>query len=257
MENMEIKKIYSLHIYRAEKHKWTTKAPRRGCYFTFQKSGSYKHILKDKELTTYPGAILFLNNNDSYDVTEKICGDAICAVIEIENAPDSFVFDTENDKSFGKLFNSLLLLSDTSIVSNRYTAIGIMYELFGKILKEKEKKSVSSASQPTAENICRYIHKHYANPELNMSELSSVCSTEIHKLNGIFKEKYGVPCWQYVISVRIETASNLLKATDYSVSNIAELCGFSDPYYFSRAFKKTLGKSPSEYRKSKINVIRG
>lgn len=47
MENMEIKKIYSLHIYRTEKHKWTTKAPRRGCYFTFQKSGSYKHILKD------------------------------------------------------------------------------------------------------------------------------------------------------------------------------------------------------------------
>ena len=90
-----------------------------------------------------------------------------------------------------------------------------------------------------------------------MSELSSVCNTEIHKLNGIFKEKYGVPCWQYVISVRIETASNLLKATDYSVSNIAELCGFSDPYYFSRAFKKALGKSPSEYRKSKINVIRG
>ena len=208
-------------------------------------------------MTTFPGAILFLNNNDSYDVTEKICGDAICAVIEIENAPDSFVFDTGNDKSFGKLFNSLLLLSDTTIVSNRYTAIGIMYELFGKILKEKEKKSVSSASQPAAENICRYIYKHYANPELNMRELSAVCNTEIHKLNGIFKEKYGVPCWQYVISVRIETASNLLKATDYSVSNIAELCGFSDPYYFSRAFKKTLGKSPSEYRKSKINVIRG
>ena len=176
----EIKKIYSLHIYRTEKHKWTTKAPRRGCYFTFQKSGSYKHILKDKELTTFPGAILFLNNNVSYDVTEKICGDAICAVIEIENAPDSFVFDTGNDKSFGKLFNSLLLLSDTSIVSNRYTAIGIMYELFGKIFKEKEKKSVSSASQPTAENICRYIHKHYANPELNMSELSSVYSISRH-----------------------------------------------------------------------------
>lgn len=141
MENMEIKKIYSLHIYRAEKHKWTTKAPRRGCYFTFQKSGSYKHILKDKELTTFPGAILFLNNNDSYDVTEKICGDAICAVIEIENAPDSFVFDTENDKSFGKLFNSLLLLSDTSIVSNRYTPWVLCMNCSEKYLRKKKRKA--------------------------------------------------------------------------------------------------------------------
>lgn len=89
-----------------------------------------------------------------------------------------------------------------------------------------------------------------------MNELSAVTDTEVHKLNGMFKEKYGVPCWQYVVSVRFEAACNLLKATDYSVSNIAQMCGFSDPYYFSRAFKKTLGKSPSEYRKNKIKVIK-
>lgn len=256
MENLEIKKIYSLHIFTAEKHSWNVKAPRQGCYFTYQKSGTYKHIFKYKELTASAGTILFINNKESYGVVGKNGGEAICAVIEIENAPESFVFDTGDDKSFVKLFNSLLLLSDTSIASNRFMAMGILYELFGKIFKEKEKKIISSASQFTAENTCRYIHKHYANPELNMSELSAVTDTEVHKLNGMFKEKYGVPCWQYVVSVRFEAACNLLKATDYSVSNIAQMCGFSDPYYFSRAFKKTLGKSPSEYRKNKIKVIK-
>lgn len=256
MENMKIEKIYSLHIYHTEKSKWTTKAPRKGCYFTFQIGGSYKHILKNKELTTFPGAVLFLNNKDSYDVIRKSCGDAICAVIEVVNAPESFVFDANEDKAFGKLFNSLLLQSDLSVTGNRYTALGILYELFGKIFKEKEKKNVSNAYQLTADNVCRYIHSHYTNPELNMNELSAVGNTEVHKLNGIFKTIYGVPCWQFVISVRIEAACNLLKATDYPISNIAEMCGFSDPYYFSRAFKKTVGTSPLNFRKNKTNVLR-
>lgn len=254
MENLEIKKIYSLHIYTTEKHKWTSKAPRQGCYFSYQMSGTYKHILNKKELTAFPGTVLFINNKDSYDVVGKGKGDAICAVIEITNAPESFAYDTGNDKSFGKLFNSLLLHSDTSITSNCYIALGILYELFGKVYKEKEKKNISFIPNVSVENIYHYIHKHYANSELNMSELSCVSNTEVHKLNSMFREKYGVSCWQFVISVRIETACNLLKATDYSVSNIAELCGFSDPYYFSKAFKKAVGKTPSEFRKSKINV---
>lgn len=256
MGNMEIKKIYSLHIYTTQKQRWTAKAPRNGCYFSYQRSGFYKHILSNRELIAKPGTVLFLNNNDSYDVIGKVCGDAICAVIEIANAPESFAFDPGNDKSFGKLFNSLLLHSNTSIASNHYIVLGILYELFGKIFEKKEKKNISCNSQKIAENIYSYIHKNYSNPQLNMNELSSVGNTEIHKLNNTFKEKYGLPCWQYVILVRIEAASNLLKATDYSVSNIADLCGFSDPYYFSRAFKKTTGKTPSEFRENKINVIK-
>ena len=101
-----------------------------------------------------------------------------------------------------------------------------------------------------------YIRKNFANPELNMKELSALTDTEIHKLNNMFKEKYGIPCWQYVMSVRFDTACNLLKATDYSVSDIAQMCGFSDPYYFSKAFKKAIGKTPLEFRKNKIKVIK-
>ncbi|GEM_PF-3278638 len=256
MENFEIKKIYSLHIYAAEKQRWSANSPRQGCYFSYQISGKYKHIFKNKELTASAGTVLFINNKDSYSVIEKEKGKAICAVIEIENAPESFSFDTGNDKSFTKLFNSLLLYSDVLVKSNYYIAIGILYELFGKVLKEKEKRNISCLSNLIVEKTYGYIRKNFANPELNMKELSALTDTEIHKLNNMFKEKYGIPCWQYVMSVRFDTACNLLKATDYSVSDIAQMCGFSDPYYFSKAFKKAIGKTPLEFRKNKIKVIK-
>lgn len=256
MENLEIKEICSLHIYTTQKQRWTAKAPRNGCYFSYQRSGFYKHILSNKELIAKPGTVLFLNNNDSFNVIGKACGDAICAVLEIANPPESFAFDTGNDKTFSKHFNSLLLHADTSIASNYYIVLGILYELFGNIFEKMNQKNLSCKSQKVVENIYSYIHKNYENPELNMNELSSVSNTEIHKLNNMFRERYGLPCWQYVISVRIDTARNLLKATDYSISNIANLCGFSDPYYFSRAFKKATGKTPSEFRETKINVIK-
>ena len=49
--------------------------------------------------------------------------------------------------------------------------------------------------------------------------------------------------------LRIRQASRLLDLTDKPVKAIAVETGYRDPYYFSRVFKKTMGKSPEQYRK--------
>lgn len=71
----------------------------------------------------------------------------------------------------------------------------------------------------------------------------------------LFKKETGVTPHEYLISKRMERARELLSGrltnrySNYSVSQIAELCGFSEPLYFSRVFKKRYGVSPSEYKK--------
>ena len=45
-----------------------------------------------------------------------------------------------------------------------------------------------------------------------------------------------------------EQAAFYLKNTNFQINHIAELCGFSDPYYFSRTFHKLTGQSPKQYR---------
>lgn len=80
-------------------------------------------------------------------------------------------------------------------------------------------------------------------------------------LNGdyvrkLFKAETGVTPHAYLLSKRMELARELLTSgisnaySNYSVSQISEICGFSEPLYFSRVFKNYFGVSPSAYVKS-------
>lgn len=64
-----------------------------------------------------------------------------------------------------------------------------------------------------------------------------------------FKRYTGMTPMQYVLSIRIANAQNLLKTTNYNISEIAAIVGYDNPLYFSRIFKKQTGLSPKEYRK--------
>lgn len=70
-----------------------------------------------------------------------------------------------------------------------------------------------------------------------------------------FKHYTGMPPMQYILSIRIVNAQNLLETTAYTVSEIAAIVGYDNPLYFSRLFKKQLGMSPTEYRKRQAAVL--
>ena len=69
-----------------------------------------------------------------------------------------------------------------------------------------------------------------------------------------FKAVYGKTPSNYRISSRINQAKALLVDTKFSISDIADLCSFNDPYYFSKSFKKHVGLTPMQYRK-KFKII--
>lgn len=65
-----------------------------------------------------------------------------------------------------------------------------------------------------------------------------------------FKAFTGTTPMQYVISLRIANAMNLMENTDYNIEQIAEAVGYDNPSYFRRLFRKHTGVSPSKYKKS-------
>lgn len=69
-------------------------------------------------------------------------------------------------------------------------------------------------------------------------------------LSSIFKSYFQVSLNDYIIALRINEAKELLKNSALRVKDIAEEVGYSDPLYFSKAFKKIVGKSPKEYSNS-------
>lgn len=80
-------------------------------------------------------------------------------------------------------------------------------------------------------------------------ELAKLCGISKFYFMKLFKKNLGVSPQEYYAELIIDKSSHLLINTDYSISEIAKLCGVEDALYFSRMFKKHMGISPSTYRK--------
>lgn len=93
-----------------------------------------------------------------------------------------------------------------------------------------------------------YFNEHY-NEEISVEEYAASRHMSVSWFIRAFKQYIGITPMQYVLSIRIANAQNLLEATDYNITEISNMVGYDNPLYFSRIFKKQRGLSPSEYRK--------
>ncbi len=104
-----------------------------------------------------------------------------------------------------------------------------------------------SQRQTLAKNIAEYLNEHL-DKEINLEEISNRFSYSLSSIKRIFKEVTGYSIIAYLIQLRMQKATVLLKETNLSIENIASRLGYSNIYYFSTAFKKKWGISPSRYR---------
>ena len=93
----------------------------------------------------------------------------------------------------------------------------------------------------------RYIDQHFKEA-LTLEQLAQEAHMNKYYLSHTFKEEYGISPINYMISRRTEESKFLLAETDLSMSQIAQLLGFSSPSYFSQTFRRSQGISPMEYR---------
>ena len=90
-----------------------------------------------------------------------------------------------------------------------------------------------------------------ATTELSLPLLAAHFSYSPSYVSHAFRKHTGKTFSEYLTERRVHDAAALLKNTDGSVTEIAFACGFNDGNYFSKVFKKQLGISPRQYRKSK------
>ncbi len=91
----------------------------------------------------------------------------------------------------------------------------------------------------------------FTDQELSLATLAEELNYNAKYLSHIFKEKMGVSYTEYLRTLRIKYAVTLFDHGIDSVKNVAALCGFRDPLYFSTVFKQIVGVSPTEYRTKK------
>ena len=118
--------------------------------------------------------------------------------------------------------------------------------------------AVPSESQVISVNrqcaaVRRYIDLHFKEA-LTLEQLAAEGHMNKFYLSHAFKREFGVSPINYMISKRIEESKYLLAETDLSMTQIAQLLGFSSLSYFSQVFRRTQSVTPMEYRQSQRGI---
>ncbi len=94
------------------------------------------------------------------------------------------------------------------------------------------------------------ILQNYTNCDYELDKYLRTVPFSYDYLRKLFKSEVGMTPHNYLISLRMQMAEKLLCSThgvEQNISQIAYICGFSEPLYFSRVFKKNFGCSPKSY----------
>ena len=93
-----------------------------------------------------------------------------------------------------------------------------------------------------------HVHSHYMDKDLTVEALSQELHVSAAYFSTVFKRETGKSFINYLTDYRMEKAIRLLMEEEEKTYIIAESVGYSDPNYFSYAFKKKFGMSPSKYK---------
>lgn len=102
-------------------------------------------------------------------------------------------------------------------------------------------------SRSRIEEALRYLERNYAQP-LSDSDVADRVGMSTSHFRTVFREATRQPFQQYLRSVRLEQARNLLSRSDQSVSEVCLAVGFQSAAHFSRAFSRRFGVTPSGYQ---------
>ena len=97
----------------------------------------------------------------------------------------------------------------------------------------------------------KYIREHVYDPDLSLSMISWEMGMSPSYFSAFFIRETGIGFTEYITSIRIEKAKELLSESLKKINVIAQDCGFMSASYFINVFRKQVGCSPGEYRKRK------
>ena len=127
-----------------------------------------------------------------------------------------------------------------------------------RFCEEKERKMSPRTTEPVTLNpevsdprirkIIQEIDRNYTG-KLSLGELADSMNLSIGHLSTLIRRETGLSFSEYVTAKRMEDAKKLLCQETLSVEEVAEQVGYHDYFYFTKAFKKYAGVSPSVYRK--------
>ena len=249
-KNAVVEKVaLAMHVSEGQRKIYHNNRPYHG--FVLNEKESVKdYIFSDGTILHTEGECLFyLPKGSSYQV--KSLTKTGCYAINFDtlnpifDKPFSLRF--RNTDNLFKIFKTAVDAWQKNVDGAQIITIHSVYEILLALFKEEKRGYAPSSFEKTIAPAVEKIKNSFANAELSVFELAKECNVSEVYLRKLFSSVYGVSPKEYILSLRIERAKQLLSLGDFTVTDVAYLCGYSDPCHFSREFKKRTGVSPSEY----------
>ncbi len=203
----------------------------------------YKKMSLDKD------CVYFLNKDEPYYVDSAEPGEAFSVHFTSSEPIDthSFCVKTENSGVIIRELEKIEALFLKGDCGNRLSMH--FYRLC--VLIDEIRSREYTPKNPSI-YLCReYMDLHFREKDCLVKAAEQISVTR-RRFNDIFRNTFDITPARYITAKRIDYAKSLLASAQLSVSEVAQMCGFSDVYYFSRAFKRETGGTPSAQCKMQI-----
>ena len=235
-------------------------------------SGEASFIINGEEYTAKEGEVVLMRGGTLHSATSDACSyqclnfglhELVLNVLSVREAFRLFyrnvylprIIYKEEDKEICAIARDIFkaFSSDCSESFRRMSTLGNVSLLFAYILEKKYYSEDSNNTSEASEKInllkpvLEYIETHFSE-EIKLNTLAEIIGMNENYFCRFFNSLTQQTPMNYVSHYRIEQASNMLLATNLSVTEIAFRCGFNDAGYFIKSFKKIKGCTPKQFQ---------
>lgn len=167
---------------------------------------------------------------------------------ELFSAQNDVVFCPASTAKFIDVLQELMRINVEKTAETEILTSELLVNLLTQLLTFRSIRSEDNALRAKLQIILTYLNERFCT-DITLDELSQKFYISKYYLTREFKKAYGETIFQHIIAMRINYAKRLLRFTDKSIDEIAELCGFHDQSYFTKQFKKAENMTCLAFRK--------
>lgn len=171
-------------------------------------------------------------------------GNSSSAYAEYLYEQSGVVFSGEQIPELQRCFNSILSGARAMVVNEHRLSLLVSQILSQLADTHKSAGTMDGLIHPAID----YIRESYGEP-IDLDQLAELCLISKPHLIRCFKKQMDCTPHEYLLAYRLRQAKQRLIGSSDSVELIAEQCGFNSASHFTRAFRKSTGTTPSEFRK--------
>ena len=133
---------------------------------------------------------------------------------------------------------------------NMESAIAYAKKMISQAIEIRDQNS-GNKNRSILKTAVDFIDSHYMEEDISLNTVANVANVSSNHFSALFSQNMGQTFIEYLTSLRMNKAKELLRCTGMRSSEIAGEIGYKDAHYFSYLFKKTQGMTPSDYRKAR------